>query len=185
METGRSRMQHGSFRETTVLVCGFADADRDALVSRVQEMGGNTQTRLHSTTLPHVVVCGKMLDEHYRVCFACSCAAVQQCLRPQPDCVECIQRARRQCTAKPHKLARHAFQVSPMPYANMRHAVVAVPVAAGPLYALACRRIRTQAAACQCVLNPSSSMQHACAACMYHACDVKAPACTPCRLSCV
>jgi hypothetical protein len=60
-------MQYAPFRDTTVLVCGFPPADCDALVGSVQTMGGNTQTRFHSKALPHVVVCGSTLDEHYRV----------------------------------------------------------------------------------------------------------------------
>jgi hypothetical protein len=62
---GRSRP--GPFRETTVLVCGFAPPATDALVREVQAMGGNTQTRYHESALPHVAVVGSTLDPGYRV----------------------------------------------------------------------------------------------------------------------
>jgi hypothetical protein len=60
-------MQHGPFRATTVLVCGYSPPDVDALIGVVQGMGGNTQSRFHTKALPHIVVCGNTLDESYRV----------------------------------------------------------------------------------------------------------------------
>jgi len=74
-ETGRSRMQHAPFRETTVLVCGFSACESEELVCSVQAMGGNTQTRFHLKALPHVAVCGCTLDEHYRVRASFFCEA--------------------------------------------------------------------------------------------------------------
>lgn len=69
------RLQHGVFRNTTVLVCGHAAADTDELVRAVQAMGGATQTRLRDSSLPHVVICGCTLDESYRVRAGAGCSA--------------------------------------------------------------------------------------------------------------
>ena len=44
------------FASTVVLVCGYAQAEADAVVSAVQEAGGIVQTRFSSATTPHVVV---------------------------------------------------------------------------------------------------------------------------------
>jgi hypothetical protein len=67
-ETGRSRPQHGAFRETTVLVCGHTpEPEGNRLAGMVRDMGGSTQARFHAKGLPHVVVCGCTLDEGYRV----------------------------------------------------------------------------------------------------------------------
>lgn len=71
----RSRVQYGAFRDTTVLVAGFAPEARDALVGQVQALGGNTQTRFHERALPHVVVCGTTNDESFRVRARRACAA--------------------------------------------------------------------------------------------------------------
>lgn len=72
----RSRAQHGPFRDTAVLICGFAPPERDALVGAVQALGGNTQTRFRANALPHVVVCGTTADDNFRVSCFFSCAVV-------------------------------------------------------------------------------------------------------------
>jgi hypothetical protein len=60
--------RYRAFEGTRFVVCGYEGADREALVERIDALGGfvlSRSQRQHQT--PHVVVCGNVNDATYRV----------------------------------------------------------------------------------------------------------------------
>jgi hypothetical protein len=60
--------RYRAFEGTRFLVCGYEGADREALVERIDALGGSVLSRSqHQHQTPHVVVCGNVNDPTYRV----------------------------------------------------------------------------------------------------------------------
>lgn len=59
---------YACFESTRVLVCGFSeDTVLQQLTKAIEAGGGRVVTRLSQRALPHIIICGNVLDKAYRV----------------------------------------------------------------------------------------------------------------------
>lgn len=65
---GRYRTYEG----TRFVVCGYEGADLEAVVERIDALGGSVLSRSQRQHVtPHIVVCGNVNDPAYRVSLGC------------------------------------------------------------------------------------------------------------------
>lgn len=60
--------RYRAFEGTRFVVCGYEGADLEAVVERIDALGGSVLSRSQRQHVtPHIVVCGNVSDPTYRV----------------------------------------------------------------------------------------------------------------------